>query len=83
MSADQTAATYGEMGGQNNADTQQNITQYFATVPSGDLDVALDAEASSLRGTDNSQEQWAQSEERSSRRFRAISPTQRTSFSVF
>ena len=38
-----------------NADTQQNITQYFATVPSGDLDVALDAEASCLRGTDNSQ----------------------------
>jgi zinc protease len=28
MSADQTAAIYAQLGGQNNADTQQNITQY-------------------------------------------------------
>ena len=41
MSADQTAAIYAELGGQNNADTQQNITQYFATVPAADLEVAL------------------------------------------
>ena len=39
-----------ELGGQNNADTQQNITQYFATVPAADLDVALEAQAACLRG---------------------------------
>ena len=33
MTADQTSAIYAQLGGQNNADTQQNITQYFATVP--------------------------------------------------
>lgn len=45
MSADQTAAIYALLGGENNADTQQNITQYFATVPTADLDVALRAQA--------------------------------------
>jgi len=47
MTADQTAAIYAELGGQNNADTQQNVTQYFATVPSADLDIALEAQAAS------------------------------------
>ena len=60
MNADQTAAIYAELGGQNNADTQQNITQFFATVPATDLDVALRAQAACLRGIDDSQEQWAQ-----------------------
>ena len=55
MSADQTAAIYAQLGGQNNADTQQNITQFFATVPAADLDVALQAQAACLRGVDNSQ----------------------------
>ena len=41
MTADQTAAIYAHLGGQDNADTQQNITQYFTTVPAADLDVAL------------------------------------------
>src|SRR5579872_6624679 len=44
MTADQTAAIYALLGGENNADTQQNITQYFATVPSADLDVTLQAQ---------------------------------------
>ena len=35
MTADQTAAIYALLGGQDNADTQQNITQYFTTVPCG------------------------------------------------
>ena len=48
MSADQTAAIYAELGGENNADTQQNITQYFATVPAADLEVALKAQAACL-----------------------------------
>ena len=58
MSADQTAAIYAELGGQNNADTQQNITQYFATVPAADLDVALQAQAACLQGIDDSQAEW-------------------------
>ena len=60
MSADQTAAIYALLGGQNNADTQQNITQYFATVPAADLDVALRAQAACLRGIDDSQQEWSQ-----------------------
>jgi len=60
MSADQTAAIYALLGGQDNADTQQNITQYFTTVPVGDLDVALEAQAACLRGVEDSEQQWAQ-----------------------
>jgi len=60
MSANQTAAIYAELGGQSNADTQQNITQYFATVPAADLDVALEAQAACLKGIDDSQHEWAQ-----------------------
>ncbi|MGB6687462.1 MAG: pitrilysin family protein [Terracidiphilus sp.] len=60
MSADQTAAIYALLGGENNADTQQNITQFFATVPSADVDVALEAQAACLRGIDDSQAQWDQ-----------------------
>ena len=59
MTADQTAAIYAQMGGENNADTQQNITQYYATVPSADLDVALEAQAACMRGADNTQEEWS------------------------
>jgi zinc protease len=59
MSADQTAAIYAELGGRNNADTQQNITQYFATVPASDLGVALEAQAACLRGVDDSPAEWA------------------------
>jgi zinc protease len=60
MSADQTAAIYAELGGENNADTQQNITQYFATVPAADLDVALKAQAACLAGVVDSNSEWAQ-----------------------
>ncbi len=59
MTADQTAAIYAQMGGENNADTQQTITQYFATVPAADLDVALEAQAACMRGADDTQEEWA------------------------
>ena len=38
VSADQTAAIFAQLGGYENADTQQNITQYFTTVPAPDLD---------------------------------------------
>src|SRR6202453_835363 len=60
MSADQTAAIYAELGGQNNADTQQNITQYFATVPASDVDIALRAQAACLQGVDDSPAEWAE-----------------------
>lgn len=58
MNADQTAAIYALLGGNNNADTQQNITQFYATVPAADLGVALQAQAACLRGADNSQAEW-------------------------
>ncbi len=60
MTADQTSAIYAQLGGRNNADTQQNITQYYATVPAADLDVALQAQASCLRGVDDSDAEWNQ-----------------------
>ena len=60
MTADQTAAVYAQLGGENNADTEQNITQYYATVPAGDLDVALEAQAACLKGVDDSQAEWDQ-----------------------
>src|SRR5438132_8368583 len=37
LTADQIAAIYAQLGGYTNADTQQNVTQYFATVPAHDL----------------------------------------------
>jgi zinc protease len=60
MSADQTAAIYAQLGGENNADTQQNITQFFATVPAADVDVALRAQAQCLLGIDDTQAEWDQ-----------------------
>ena len=60
MTADQTAAIYAQLGGDNNADTQQNITQFYATVPAADLNVALQAQASCLRGVDNTEAEWDQ-----------------------
>ena len=83
MSADQTAAIYAELGGQNNADTQQNITQYFATVPAADLDVALEAQAACLQGVDDSPARSGpRSAAPSSRRSPAICPIPPTSSST-
>lgn len=59
LSADQIAAIFAQLGGDNNADTQQTITQYFETVPAQDLDIALHADANCMRHIDDSQEQWA------------------------
>lgn len=58
MTADQTAAIYAQLGGENNADTQQNITQYYATVPAADLDIALEAQAKCMGGVDNTAAEW-------------------------
>ncbi|HEY7305845.1 MAG TPA: pitrilysin family protein [Bryobacteraceae bacterium] len=60
LTADQIAAIYAQLGGYVNADTQQNITQYFVTVPSKDLDVALRVDAACMANVLNSQDQWAQ-----------------------
>ncbi|MGA2599895.1 MAG: pitrilysin family protein [Bryobacteraceae bacterium] len=58
VSADQIAAIFAQLGGQGNADTQQNITQYFTTVPTADMNVALRLDAACMANTDDSQEQW-------------------------
>jgi zinc protease len=60
MTADQTAAIFALLGGESNADTQQNITQYFETVPASDVGVALQAHAQCLEGTDDAQAEWDQ-----------------------
>ena len=41
LSADQLAATSAAMGGDDNADTQQAVTQYFFTTPAENLEVPL------------------------------------------
>ncbi len=58
LSSDQIAAIFAQLGGDNNADTQQNITQYFETVPAQDLDIALHADANCMRNIEDAQAQW-------------------------
>src|SRR5437588_1073267 len=48
LSADQIAAIFAQLGGEGNADTQQNITQYFTTVPAADLEVAMRVDAACM-----------------------------------
>ena len=60
MTADQAAAIVALLGGDFNADTQQNITQYFNTVPSADADIALHAQAACMRGMEDSESEWEQ-----------------------
>ena len=59
VTADQIAAIYAQLGGAGNADTQQNITQYYTTVPASDLDIALRLDAACMQGVDDSQTEWA------------------------
>ena len=58
VSADQTAAIFAQLGGEGNADTQQTITQYFTTVPSSDLSVALELDARCMRDVSDTQKEW-------------------------
>jgi zinc protease len=58
ITADQTAAIFAQLGGDGDADTQQNITQYFETVPSQDLDVALHVDSACMRDVVDAQDQW-------------------------
>jgi zinc protease len=60
VSADQTAAIFAQLGGFGNADTQQNITQYFTTVPEADLEIALRLDAACMQDMDDSDAEWAQ-----------------------
>ncbi|HPX50621.1 MAG TPA: pitrilysin family protein [Deltaproteobacteria bacterium] len=60
LSAGQLANIMAAMGGMFNALTRQNATQYFLTVPSEDLEVALRIEAARMRGVLSGEEQWEQ-----------------------
>ena len=60
LSSDQIAAIYAQLGGNQNADTEQNITQYFVTVPSQDLEVALRVDAACMQDVEDSEQQWAE-----------------------
>ena len=54
VSADQIAAIFAQLGGDGNADTQQNITQYFSTVPAADVDIALRVDADCMQDIQDS-----------------------------
>jgi zinc protease len=60
VSGDQIAAIMAQLGGDNDADTQQNMTQYFETVPKQDLGVALHVDSECMRNAVDSQAEWAQ-----------------------
>lgn len=58
VTADQSAAVFAQLGGVNNADTEQNITQYFETVPSQDLEIALHMDAACMKQAADSPAEW-------------------------
>ena len=60
MTADQLANIGSVMGGNFNANTRENLTQYLFTVPSEDLDVALHIEATRMQGLNAEQKDWDQ-----------------------
>lgn len=60
LTADQISAVYAQLGGEMNAVTKQNVTQYFVTVPAKDYEVALRIYSSCLADVEDSQEQWAE-----------------------
>lgn len=60
ISSDQIAAIYAQLGGDDDADTQQTVTQYFATVPAADFDLALHVDAACMARVADAQSEWAQ-----------------------
>lgn len=60
LSADQLANIGSIMGGSFNAQTRQTVTQYYYTVPSDDLDVALHVEALRMAGVLDTEKDWNQ-----------------------
>ena len=60
LSKDQLSVISANMGGNMNAFTENDRTQYHFTVPAEDLDVALHIEASRMKAIDMSEADWAQ-----------------------
>src|SRR5579862_9808853 len=60
LTGDQISAIYAQLGGFGNADTQQNITQYYTTLPAADLDIALHVDAACMQDIQDSEAEWAQ-----------------------
>ena len=60
LTANQISAIFAQLGGFGNADTQQNITQYFSTVPSADLDIVLRVHSECMTSIEDSQQEWLQ-----------------------
>jgi zinc protease len=58
ITGDQIAAIYAQLGGLSNADTQQNITQYFTTIPAADVELALRLDAACMQDVDDAQVEW-------------------------
>ncbi len=58
LSADQLSTIIAATGGEANADTQQVVTQYVATVAAEDLETVLRLEATRMRGVLDSQDAW-------------------------
>ncbi len=58
ISADQLAEIGADVGGRLNADTQQNLTQYFYTVPSQYLDTVLHIESLRMRAISAKKSSW-------------------------
>ncbi len=58
ISSDQLAEIGADVGGSLNADTQQNLTQYFYTVPSQYLDTVLHIEALRMRAISAKKSSW-------------------------
>jgi zinc protease len=59
LSKDQLLAIASDMGGSFNADTTEGVTQYFFTVPTQDLGVALHVAATRMRGVDMGAADWS------------------------
>jgi zinc protease len=60
LSAAQLSIIAAAMGGDFDADTQETVTQYFFTVPSEDLDIALRVESTRMRDALDDQALWEQ-----------------------
>ncbi len=58
LSAEQLAATSAAMGGNDNADTQQAVTQYFFTTPAENLEIPLQLEATRMRDLIADEKLW-------------------------
>jgi zinc protease len=60
LTGDQIAAIYAQLGGLMDAQTQQDTTQYYVTVPTQDLDLAMRIDAACMTEVQDSQQQWAE-----------------------